>query len=145
MTNLVEAGTIVTDKISFRNVRSKGDCLRMEITIQLPDPLGQELQRFKDRLPELIDRGLRELLAERQVEFQDENRIIELLVSRPTPEQVLALKPTPELQARLSDLLQRSKRDELSAVEAGELERHLMLEHLVRLAKAHAYKQLAEH
>jgi hypothetical protein len=117
----------------------------MEITIQLPDPLGQELQRFKDRLPELIDRGLRELLAERQVEFQDENRIIELLVSRPTPEQVLALKPTPELQARLSDLLQRSKRDELSAVEAGELERHLMLEHLVRLAKAHAYKQLAEH
>jgi hypothetical protein len=39
-------------------------------------------------------------------------------------------------------LLQRSKQSALSATETAELERSLMLEHLVRLAKAHAYKQL---
>ncbi len=115
----------------------------IEITIQLPDTLGPELQRFKDRLPEVIECGLRELLVENQAGFQDENRTMELLVSQPTPEQVLALNPSPEFQARVSDLLQRSKQGRLSTAEAGELERYLMLEHLVRLAKAHAYKQLA--
>ncbi len=115
----------------------------MEFTIELPDLLGQKLQPFQDRLPEVIERGLQELLAESQVEFQDEKQIIELLVSQPRPEAVLAIRPSPELQARASDLLQRSKGGHLSTVEAAELERHLMLEHLVRLAKAHAYKQLA--
>ena len=114
----------------------------MEITVQIPDALGQELQCFKDRLPEVIERGLRELLVESQAGFQDENRVMELLVSQPTPEQVLALKPSSEFQARVSELLQRNKQGHLSAVEAGELERYLMLEHLVRLAKVHAYKPL---
>jgi hypothetical protein len=115
----------------------------VEITIELPETLGQQLQPFQDRLLEVIERGLRELLAESQVEFKDENEIIELLVSQPRPEQVLAVKPSPEFQTRVSDLLQRSKQGRLSVKESAELERHLMLEHLVRLAKAHAYKQLA--
>ncbi len=115
----------------------------MEITIAVPDELGQQLQRFQDRLPEVLERGLRELLAESSGEFQDENAIIELLISQPTPEQVLAIRPSPELQARVSELLYRKKRGELTQQEETELERYLVLEHLVRLAKAHAYKQLA--
>ena len=115
----------------------------MEITIKLPDVLGQKLRPFQDRLPEVIERGLQALLAESQVDFKDEQQIMALLVSQPKPEQVLAIRPSPELQARVSNLLQLSKQDQLSAAEAAELERHLMLEHLVRLAKAQAYKQLA--
>jgi hypothetical protein len=46
---------------------------------------------------------------------------------------------------RVSDLLERKHREELSATEATELERYLLLQHMVRLAKAHAYKQLAWH
>ena len=60
-----------------------------------------------------------------------------------TPEQVLAIRPSSELQARVSELLGRSKDGELSRQEETELERYLTLEHLVRLAKAHAHKQLA--
>ena len=67
-----------------------------------------------------------------------------LLVSQPRPEAVLAIRPSPELQARASELLQRSKQGQLSAAEAAELERHLMLEHLVRLAKAQAYRPRAD-
>jgi hypothetical protein len=58
--------------------------------------------------------------------------------------QVLALHPTPELQERISDLLLRNKDGTLSPQEATELERYLLLEHLVRLAKAHAAKRLAQ-
>jgi hypothetical protein len=115
----------------------------MEITIQVPNDLAQKLQQFQDRLPEVLERGLRELLIESSTDFQEENRIIEILISQPTPEEVLAIHPSPEFQTRTSELLARSKRAELSAQEESELERYLMLEHLVRLAKAHAYKQLA--
>jgi len=59
----------------------------------------------------------------------------------PSPEQVLNIRPSPELQTRVSELLHRSKKGQLSQQEEAELERYLMLEHLVRLAKAHAYKQ----
>jgi hypothetical protein len=117
--------------------------MTVEITVQVSDVLGQQLRRFRQRLPEILERGLREMLAEEPGEFQDENAIIELLTSQPTPEQVLAIRPSSELQARVSELLGRSKDGELSRQEETELERYLTLEHLVRLAKAHAHKQLA--
>ena len=116
--------------------------MTVEITIQVPNALGQQLQRFRECLPEILERGLREISAERPTDFPDENSIMELLASRPTPEQVLDICPSPELQMHVSDLLRRSKED-LSQREEAELERYLTLEHLVRLAKAHAYKQLA--
>ena len=117
--------------------------MTVDITIQVPDMLGQQLRRFRERLPEILERGLREMLAEKPGEFQDENAFIELLASQPTPEQVLAIRPSPEFQARVSELLGQNKEGELSRQEETELERYLTLEHLVRLAKAHAYKQLA--
>ena len=117
--------------------------MTVEITIQVPNALGQQLQRFRGRLPEILERGLREVSAERPTDFQDENAIMELLASQPAPEQVLDIRPSPELQTRVSELLCRSKEGELAQQEEAELERYLMLEHLVRLAKAHAYKQLA--
>jgi hypothetical protein len=117
--------------------------MTIEVTVKVPDILGQQLQRYRERLPEILEWGLRELLAETSSEFQDENAIMQLLTSQPTPEQVLAIRPSPELQARVSALLAKSKERELSRQEESELDRYLILEHLVRLAKAHAYQQLA--
>jgi len=117
----------------------------VEMTIQVPRTLEQQLERFLQYLPEILERGLREVMAEQSGTFQDENAIIELLTSRPTPEQVLSLQPSPQLQARVSELLMRNKTVNLSPQEGAELERYLFLEHIVRLAKAHAYQQLAAH
>jgi len=117
--------------------------MTVEITIQVPDVLGQQLQRFRERLPEVLERGLREVMVEQSGGLQDENAIMELLSSGPIPEQVLAIHPSSELQTRASDLLSRSKVGRLSRQEEAELERYLTLEHLVRLAKAYAYQQLA--
>ena len=82
-------------------------------------------------------------VAEKSSGFQDENAIMELLTSQPSSEQVLSIRPSPEFQARVSELLRRNKEGELSRQEEVELERYLTLEHIVRLAKAHAYKQMA--
>jgi len=67
--------------------------------------------------------------------------IIALLAGDPAPEQVLAIQPPPELQARASELLARSKAGNITTQEEVELERILNLEHLVRIAKARAYQQ----
>jgi len=118
--------------------------MTLEITIRVPDALAPQIQRFRDRLPEALERGLREVAAEKTEQpWDDENAILSLLASQPTPEQVLALRPSPEFQARVSDLLDRYKREALSRQEEAELERALTVEHLVRLAKAHAYQRLA--
>lgn len=118
--------------------------MTIEITIQIPDTLGRQLKRFQDRLPEVLERGLREVMADRTDAFEDESTILALLASQPAPEQVLALHPTPELQERISDLLLRSKENALLPQEATELERYLLLKHLVRLAKTHTAKLLAQ-
>ena len=118
--------------------------MTVEITIQVPDALGRKLQDVQDRLPEVLERGLHEVLAESGEAFTDENAVLAVLAAQPTPEQLLALHPTPELQARIDDMLDRSKYGQLQPAEEAELARHLVLEHLVRLAKAHAYNQLAQ-
>jgi hypothetical protein len=115
--------------------------MTMQITIKVPNDLGQQLQQFRDRLPEILERGLVELMAETS-EVHHESAIVELLTSQPSPEQVMAIRPSPAPSARVSELLERSKRQELDRREERELERYLVLEHLVRLAKAHAYRQL---
>ncbi len=109
------------------------------ITIDIPDDLIQRLEPFQAQIPEVLELGLHEIQAQqRQCQILDEQEIMLLLASQPTPEQILAIRPSPEFQARVSDLLSQSKAGVLSAKEESELERYLTLEHLVRLAKTRA-------
>jgi 16S rRNA C1402 (ribose-2'-O) methylase RsmI len=114
----------------------------MQITIEVPDRLGEQLQQLGDRLPEALIHALQELTATETTVYQDDSQIVELLASQPTPEVVLAIRPTPALQARMSELLAQNKSGTLTRSEEVELDRYLLLEHWVRLAKAHAYKNL---
>jgi phage terminase Nu1 subunit (DNA packaging protein) len=114
----------------------------MQITVEVPDELGRQLQQFHDRIPEVLERGLQELLYESPGEFLDEQEIMALLASQPTAAQILAIQPSPKFQAHVSELLAQSKAGTLAQKGEAELERYLALEHLVRLAKAHAYGQI---
>jgi hypothetical protein len=114
----------------------------MQITIEVPDRLGEQLQQLGDRLPEALDRIIQELNPTATISYPDERQLVELLASQPSPEVILAIRPTPALQARMSELLDRNKSELLSRSEEVELDRYLLLEHWVRLAKAHAYKNL---
>ena len=114
----------------------------MEITLEVPEPLGQALQPYQERLVGILERGLQSVVADGEGGYADENAILEMLVSQPDPAQVLAMQPSPELQARVNALLGLSKEKGLSAQQEAELNRYLLLEHLVRLAKAHAARNL---
>lgn len=120
--------------------------MTVEITIEVPDTLGEQLRQVQDRLPEILERGLHEVLAESDesdVIGADERSIIATLANQPTPEAVLQLRPSVALQARIDTLLAQSKDGTLSVEERAELDRFEMLEHLVRMAKGYALERLA--
>lgn len=118
--------------------------IMVQITIQVSDELIEQLQPFKDRLPEIWERGLGELSGDTAATRLDEQEIMVLLASQPTPEEILAIRPSESLQQRVSELLAERKKGALSIQEETELERHLTVEHLVRLAKTNAYAQLKQ-
>ena len=115
--------------------------MSVDITIRVTDELGRQLEQYRDRLPELLERGLRDVLVTSSADGSTATEIIAVLASQPTPEQVLALRPSEAMQERVSELLQRSKSEGLARAEESELDRYLYLEHLVRLAKARALEQ----
>ena len=72
------------------------------------------------------------------------DEVIDFIASIPKPEQVLAYKPSQTAQRYLEALLEKKRDGQLSEAEAHELDQHLMVEHLMRMAKKKAKSQLGE-
>jgi len=59
------------------------------------------------------------------------------------PRGVVAFRPSAEAKSRVADLILREKTTALSADEKSELDHYMMIEHLMRLAKARAHSYLS--
>lgn len=108
------------------------------VTVELPRELAQRLQPLSDRLPDILEMGLRQWQAAGQPGFQGAAEILELLATLPSPEEILALQPSEALQARVQALLEKNREEGLTAAEEQEWQQYEFLEHLVRMAKAKA-------
>ena len=120
-----------------------------ELTLDVPDELMQRLQPLQDRLPALLT-----LLVE-AISSQTEGpplsaapgtetppayaEVLDFLLTRPTPHDILAFKVSEAAQARLRLLLDKNREETLSAPEEAELNIYEQLEHLMILLKAKAY------
>ena len=71
------------------------------------------------------------------------DEVFDFLLSAPKPEEVIALRPSPEAQARLRYLLEGNRNGTLNDAERGELEVSLQLEHFVRRLKIRAQEILS--
>ena len=71
------------------------------------------------------------------------DEIVDFITSAPLQEQILSYKPSLKAQNRLEELLERKREQELSEGDKHELEQYLLIEHLMRLAKARARQRLA--
>lgn len=111
------------------------------MTVTLPDELAERLRPLADQLPRILEMGLREVAAEDVAGFSGSSDVLEFLVRLPSPQEVLDLKPSPELEARVRDLLAKNRTDGLDEDEEREWDRYQYLEHLVRVAKANALLQ----
>jgi hypothetical protein len=110
----------------------------MEITLNVPDELATRLRSVEDQLPRILELGLRELSATAQLGFKGAAAVIELLAGLPTPEEILALRPSEELQKRVSTLLEKNRTVGLGPAEEQEWAQYEYLEHVVRMVKAKA-------
>ena len=71
------------------------------------------------------------------------DEVVDFLLSSPTPEQVIALRPSEIAQERLRALLDSSRNNTLTDAERVELNEYLQLEHFVRRMKIRAREKLA--
>jgi hypothetical protein len=71
------------------------------------------------------------------------DEILDFLASTPTPEQIIAFKPSPELDQRLHDLLDRNTNNTLVAEERAELDEFMRMNHLLKMLKIKARQKLA--
>jgi hypothetical protein len=111
------------------------------ITLQVPDDLAERLRGYEPQLAQILDLGLRELAAGQA--FAGAAAFLELLATLPTPNQILDLRPSPELQQRIDELLEKSRAGSLTSSEEAEWDRYEYLEHLIRIAKASAQSKLS--
>lgn len=119
-----------------------------ELTIQIPDELALKLEPLRSRLPELLSQLLvstnpsAEPLAIATANLQEIPQayleVLDFLVTRPTPQDIVAFKVSPEAQERLSSLLDKNREGTLTDSEFAELDVYEQLEHLMILMKARA-------
>jgi hypothetical protein len=116
----------------------------MQVTFDLPDEVAIQLQPFEDKLPQILELGLRELHAIAQEGFSGMSEVLEFLASLPSNEAIIALRPSESLQAQISSLLEKNKTVGLTPAEEQLWQGYQYLEHIVRMAKARAFLKLKE-
>jgi hypothetical protein len=114
----------------------------MELTLTIPDELATRLEPISDRLPQILELGLREMDAG-SGDFAGLADVLEVLARLPSPSEALALRPSSALQQRIEALLSKNRSGGLSEVERVEWRQYQYVEHLVRIAKAQATLKLA--
>ena len=72
------------------------------------------------------------------------DEVLDFLLSAPTPQQVIALRPSGAAQQRLRYLLDGNRNDSLDDAECVELDATMQLEHFVRRLKLRAREILTE-
>ncbi|MBW4544531.1 MAG: hypothetical protein KME25_08820 [Symplocastrum torsivum CPER-KK1] len=114
----------------------------MQITLDLPEELVSRLSLLEDKLPQILELGLRELNASSQTGFAGIAEVLKFLATLPTPEEIIALRPSEALQTQISSLLEKNRTQSLTPAELQIWEQYQYLEHLIRMAKAKAYLKL---
>ena len=111
----------------------------MQFTVEVPSELAPQLaDAGEENFGQILALGLREWQARQGIEFPGLNAVVERLAQLPEPAEVLALRPSPEMQQRASELLAKCKNGGLLPDEEAEWRRLEFAEHIVRLAKARA-------
>jgi hypothetical protein len=116
----------------------------MPITVTIADDLARQLQPYAAQFPEILELGIREWRARGEAGFNGAGDVLEMLAALPSPEEVLALRPTARFQDRLDGLLEKSRTTGFSADEQREWDQYSFLEHIVRLAKINASRKLKD-
>jgi hypothetical protein len=105
----------------------------LEMTIQVPEPLAEELTAHRERMPEVLAYGLRQLSPLPNEIYQ---YILQFLISSPSAEEIVAFSPTPAMLERVSVLMDKNRQGSLTPLEERELDEYVRINHFVTMIKA---------
>ena len=127
----------------------------IELTIQVSDDVARRLEPIRGHLPKLLTQ-IAEVVpshlspaapsldvagpADHSTAYVE---VIDFLAHRPTLQEIVAFKVSPEAQARLCTLLDKNREDTLTDIEQAELDVYEQIEHVMILLKARAHAALA--
>lgn len=122
-----------------------------KLTIQIPDELARRLEPLQSRLPELLwlllDIGREQTKEQPKLNTQTVEipevyqEVLDFLIKRPTPEEIIAFKVSSQAQMQLEALLEKNRSGSLSQIELARLDVYEQLEHLMILLKARAMEK----
>jgi hypothetical protein len=112
----------------------------MQLTIEIPEPLGEKLAHEKGHLAELLEVGLR--LRQWTGGSPLVQEVIDFLARGPHPKEIVRFRPSQRAVERSRQLLDRNKQGSLTPAEAAELDEMALLDQLVALIKAKAWTNL---
>jgi hypothetical protein len=75
---------------------------------------------------------------------QAATEVARFLAHHPTPEQIIAFHPSPEVAARAYELIRSDRDGSLTDDERKELESYAVIEYLMELVKLEAHRQLRQ-
>ena len=107
----------------------------MQMTIDIPDELARQLEPERERLAEIIRRGLGRCEAGALSPVAE---VFEFLANHPTPSQIIAFQPSEPSTLRLRILLDRNRDGTLCADEEAELDTLKSLNDFFALIKLRA-------
>lgn len=114
-----------------------------QLTLEIPDELVSRLEPFRDRLPELLVQFLEITPSATSKDLTSEvpavyTEVLDFLLQRPTPAEIIDFKVSPQIQERLQTLLSKNREATLISEEVAELDVYEQLEHLMILLKTRA-------
>lgn len=114
----------------------------MKVTLELPDELASSLPKSRRAMTAIVVNGLAQQQRRQRKQISDWHDVMEFLATLPTPEQVLALRATPEQSKRVRALLAKNQDGDLTPSEEAEMDAMIELNHVVSLAKGRALVKL---
>ncbi|MBF0413242.1 MAG: hypothetical protein HQK70_11100 [Desulfamplus sp.] len=112
------------------------------IQFDISNELAIRLQPLQSRISEILELGLREFNAKKSFNFEGFSDVLEFLAGLPSPDEIINLRPSDKIEARINHLLEKNRVQGLTPEENIEWEQYQYIEHLVRIAKAKAHLKL---
>lgn len=103
-----------------------------KITLEVSEELAEQLATRGKKLSKILRQSLQHTVVPASIY----RYILNFLTSSPTPAQIAAFKPTPEMSDRLQTLLNRSQSGKLTTSELAELDEYERIEHLIIMLKS---------
>lgn len=110
----------------------------MQLTIEIPDQLAKQLGPERERLAEIIMRGLRRTWSGTS---NLRREVISFLARQPTADEIIAFRPSEQATKRAEELLERNQKGVLTSTEEAELDEMCEVDRFVSLIKAEVLAQ----